>query len=433
MIAAILSIGDELTSGITVDTNAAWMARRLLSLGVSVAEVRQVPDDRAAIARCIADLASRAQVLFVSGGLGPTPDDLTREALGDAIAPGEPLEVDPAGIAHVEASYRRAGRFMPNANRRQALRPRLATLLDNPNGTAPGLRARLGLCEIVCMPGVPREMKAMFDSVAPTLAPRSTNRAMIIRSVHLVGLGESAVAERLGSILNRDRLPRVGTGVSDFIVSLRIYSEGTPEQASRAADATADEIEGILRPFVFGRDRTTLAESVISALGHRGWSMCSVESCTGGMIGAMVTDIPGSSDVFRGGWITYSNDLKTGCVDVPPDILARHGAVSRETAEAMVRGGMARSGSQAGVSVTGIAGPSGGSDLKPVGTVFIGRGLRRTDGTIDVAVKRFRFFGDRASVRLRASLLAMQIVRLGVLGIDPGEPLLGEVLEHDGR
>jgi len=433
MIAAILSIGDELTSGITVDTNAAWMARRLLSLGVIVVEMRQAPDDRATIARCIADLGSLAEVLFISGGLGPTPDDLTRDALGDAIAPGEPLEVDPAGIAHLEGWYRRAGRVMPNANRRQALRPRAARLLDNPNGTAPGLRARLGSCEIVCLPGVPREMKAMFDAIVPTLTPRLTDRATIIRSVHLVGLGESTVAERLGPILDRDRRPRVGTGVSDFVVSLRIYSDGQPEYATRVADTTADEIERVLQPFVFGRDETTLAESLIAALRHRGWSMCAVESCTGGMIGAMITDVPGSSDVYRGGWMTYSNDLKVTCVDVPPDVLARHGAVSRETAEAMVRGGMARSGAQVGVSVTGIAGPGGGSEQKPVGTVFIGRGLAQPEGTIDVDLKRFQFFGDRAAVRLRASLLALQFVRLGVIGVDPGEPLLGEVLEHDGR
>lgn len=439
--AAILSIGDELTSGATRDANAGWLAEQLAAIGITVSEIRIVPDDRPMIAGTIRELAQGNDVLVMTGGLGPTADDLTRLALGDVIDPGAALVVDPIGIAHVESWFATRGRPMPEINRVQALRPASARLLPNAHGTAPGLAANMGACELFVLPGVPREMRPMFEeSVRPRLVEAADGHALIRRSVHVFGLGESSAAELLGELLARDREPKVGTTASEGIVSARIYARGERGEMIVAAEATLRAVEKRLHPFVFGRDGMTLAEAAGEALLARGERVVTAESCTGGLIGALLTERSGSSAYYAGGWITYSNAMKTARLGVPEALLAAHGAVSAPVAEAMARGALLRSEAHHALAVTGIAGPTGGDERKPVGTVFIARASRMTIGReeasntfigdVEVDVRHFIFGGDRDGVRLRAAGAALQMLRWHLLGV-PREQRMP--LEHEGE
>lgn len=425
MHAAILSIGDELITGTTRDANACWLAEQLASIGIRVHEMRLVPDDRAAIARTMAELAREADLLLITGGLGPTADDLTRESLNDVVGAGRPPVLDEDGLQQVERWFTRRGKPMPAINRVQAMRPATAALIENRHGTAPGLRATFGSCDIIIMPGVPREMRAMFlDDVLPQLTAKSGDQVLLKGSIHLFGLGESAAAERLGELLERTHTPTVGTTASEGIVSARIYASGQHADAERELRAVAHEIRLRLDPYAFGRDDETLAGVLGELLRARNERLATAESCTGGGIGAMITSASGSSDWYTGGWITYTNDMKTAQLGVPAELFKTVGAVSREVAEAMARGALERSGADYALSVTGIAGPAGGSEAKPVGTVYIGLASRRVE---PVAVHHFLFTGDRDGIRLRTAFAALQILRFRLLGVAPDVPLSFEV------
>ncbi len=429
MNAAILSIGDELVTGLTVDTNSSWLAGRLIARGLTVVETRSVPDDRARIAQAIRELGVRVGALVITGGLGPTPDDLTREALGDVLTPGEPLERDEAAERLIERWFARTGRAMPESNRRQAQRPRGAVMIPNAHGTAPGIAAAWGEggCRILVMPGVPREMKPMFEENADACLPRDDRQVTVIRSIHTCGLGESDLAQRLGSILSRDRQPQVGTAAGGSMVSVRIYARGPAAQAARDAEQTRREVEPILSPYAYGCDGESLPAALLRELAHRGLTIATAESCTGGLAGQLITSAPGSSAWYRGGWVTYSNDLKVACLDVPMAMIRAHGAVSEPVACAMAGGALRRAQSNLAVSITGVAGPDGGTEAKPVGTVWIGCG--RTSGdAVETWARHFRFGGDREAIRERAARTALQMARWAALGVDRRTPLLGEVV-----
>jgi nicotinamide-nucleotide amidase len=434
--AAILSIGDELALGQILDTNSQWIADRLLTLGVRTAEHLTVDDDLASLTEAIRRLAERHALLVCTGGLGPTADDLTRQAL--AAAMGETLIEDPDALAHIEAWF--AGRGgMPATNRVQALRPRSSRCLPNPHGTAPGLAAVLGSARVFCLPGPPHEMTPMFESfVAPEVATR--DRAVRTRTVLTFGLGESRVAEILGPLMDRDRpsrgLPLVGTTASRGVVSCRLRVEApTAEQADAALDATEAEVTALLGPAVFDRrdpasgDSPDIADALqralLALLRGRGERIAVVESCTGGLIGAELASVPGSSEAFAGGWVTYSNEMKIA-LGVPREIIERHGAVSGTCAIAMARAGLERAHAADpscahAVAVTGIAGPGGGSEDKPVGTVWIA--VAGLDGPAEA--RRFRFRGGRDAVRGWAARAALGLLRLRLIGREM--PLLGEV------
>ncbi len=427
--AAILAIGDELTLGQSLDTNSAWLAERLVGLGAVPVEHDTVPDELEAIVEAIRRLAARADVLIVTGGLGPTPDDLTRGAVGAVL--GEPLEEDPEALARLEAYFARLGRRMPPANRVQACRPASSESIPNEAGTAPGLHATVGGCEVFCLPGPPREMSAMFERrVAPRLGPAG-GRAVRTRALHTIGLGESELADRLGPILDRARDPLVGTTVSGPVVTCRLRSErsGTPEAADRALDETERAIRDRLGAHVFGADADTLASAVVRALAARGQTLAVVESCTGGLLGSMITDVPGASGVFLAGWITYANEAKRRDVGVPARILEHGGpgAVGRACALAMAEGGVMRAGARHALAITGIAGPDGGTPDKPVGTVWIARASAGSaSGSGHSEARRFRFSGSRADVRTWAALSALAVLWLHVAGAD-GTRLLRQV------
>jgi nicotinamide-nucleotide amidase len=416
---ATLSVGDELALGQVVDTNAAWLGERIASCGGLRDEHRLVTDDRAAIARAIRELSAGRSALVVTGGLGPTLDDLTREGLNAALDPAEPsLVPDAEARADLDRWFAGRGRPMSELNLRQAMRPRGARCLGNPHGTAPGLAAELDGCRIWCLPGPPREMEPMFEAeVAPALA--GAGRAVARRSVLSFGLGESALAERLGPLMDRGRTPSVGTTASGSIVTARIRAEGEPAAAAAAADGTVRLVEQAWSPYAFGREGT-LADALATELLARRVSVAVAESCTGGSLGGMLTAVPGSSAWFPGGTIAYANEVKVRELAVPAETIARDGAVSHPVALAMASGARARFGATYALSITGVAGPSGGSDAKPVGLVWIG--LAGPDGA---AARAFRFPGDRAAVRDRSAKSAIQWLRLHLLG-HPDAPLIWE-------
>lgn len=407
--AAILSVGDELMLGQTQDTNAKWLASRFAQHGVLVGEIRIVLDDVVATESALRELAARHDMIVMTGGLGPTEDDLTREALRRAMDEVEPLQIDPQALADLDRWFIDRARPMTDNNKLQALRPKGATCLQNILGTAPGLFATIGATRVWCLPGPPLEMKSMFDAqVAPHLpiVPMST------AAVHSFGQGESFLAQQLGPLMQRDRNPLIGTTASGSVVSARI--RGVQQEASEASMETAmRQVEKLWAPYAFGRDQETLAGALGKLLVSRGQRLSLAESCTGGLTGSLITAQSGSSAWFAGAAVTYANGAKMDVLQVPNDVLSMHGAVSAPVALAMARGCVALFKTEWAASITGIAGPSGGSDAKPVGEVFIGICGPRFE-----AVRRFRYPGDRASIRDRSAKTALALLRFAILGND---------------
>ena len=424
MKAAILSIGDELALGQTVDTNSAHLAARLASLGIGTLFHHTVADDQPAIAEAIQLACDRCELVLISGGLGPTDDDLTREALAEAM--GVPLVEDPPSVEHLRDFFAKRGRDMPERNRKQANHPRGSTVLRNDHGTAPGIRAELGKAQVFVMPGVPRELFAMFEErVVPHLDALRHNgdpagqRTILTTKINTFGLGESDVADRLGDLMARDRNPTVGTTVSDGFCCVRLRSEYADHR--EAENALTDTVAGVnerLGPLVFGRDDDTLQASLVKLLDHHGGRLATAESCTGGLIAKMLTDVPGCSMAYVGGWVTYSNAMKLDQLDVPLAMIDEHGAVSEQVARQMVLGTLRHCFADYALSVTGIAGPDGGTEQKPVGTVWFGMGWRdeaNRGGIVTVAAKA-RLGGDRDAIRDRSAKIALQMLRLHLIG-----------------
>ncbi|MFI5380828.1 MAG: competence/damage-inducible protein A [Tepidisphaerales bacterium] len=421
MNAIVVSIGDELVLGQTVDTNSAWLSQQLAGIGVDVLEHATVADDQAAIERVIREAAARCDALLVSGGLGPTADDLTRQALAAVMA--APLELNPQWFAEMEAFFSKRSRLMAPSNRIQAMIPRGAELLWNTCGTAAGMAASIGRCRVFVMPGVPMEMKAMFDSsVRKELAQAAGGRVILSRTLHTFGLGESNVGELLGELMARGRNPSVGTTVSSGIVSIRINARfASADEARREIAATEGLCRQRLGTLVYGADEQTLSEVVLALLKERSGAgrdltVATAESCTGGLIAKYLTDVPGSSSFFRQGWVVYSNQAKMQLVGVPAPVLREHGAVSEPVVRCMATNAMLMAEADYALAVSGIAGPDGGSADKPVGTVWFA--LAGGDGAADVTARRFVFAGDRELIRDRAAKMALTLLRYRLLGAE---------------
>ena len=329
--AAILSVGDELVLGTALDTNSRTLSSALRDAGLEVAEHRTVRDELGAIEAAIRALAAGCDVLVCTGGLGPTDDDLTRAALNAIVDGGRPMVEDPVARADLESWFAGRGRPMAAINLRQALRPASARIVRNPGGTAPGLHAAVGACRAWFLPGPPREMVPMFEAdVLPAVRPPG-EPLLAKRTVQGYGIGESALAELLGVRMARGRDPEVGTTASGSIVSIQVVARG-PDAAARAGREAA-ECAAVAAPWAFAGEGGSLAGSVLEECRSRGRTLAVAESCTGGLVGAMLTAVPGSSDVFAGGWITYSDAMKERELGVPRDALDAHGAVSGEVVE----------------------------------------------------------------------------------------------------
>jgi len=412
MRAAILSVGSELTSGQTVDTNSAWLARRLAELGIVAGLHVTVADEPEPLRDEILRAASSADLLLITGGLGPTADDLTRQAVAEAL--GVPLEPDARSLEQIRAFFTRRRREMPAANEVQALVPRGATPIENTCGTAPGLRARIGRAELFVMPGVPREMQVMYErDVLPALQPAAGGTAILHRVLYAYGAGESIIGERIADLMRRGRNPSVGTTAQQTIIGVRIMAQGpTRAAAANLLERDAEEVRGRLGPLIFGQDDPRLSAAVGALLKQRGLTIAAAESCTGGLIAQQLTDIPGSSAYLRESLVTYANESKSRLLGVPAALIETHGAVSAPVAEAMALGCRRGSGADIALSVTGIAGPEGGTAEKPVGLVFVG--LADEGGC---EVREYRLGDDlaRSEVRERSAYAALDRVRRRLL------------------
>jgi len=412
MRAIVISVGNELTLGQTIDTNAAWLAQRLAEVGVTTPLHLTVADDQEALEREIRRASEWADVVLVSGGLGPTEDDLTRHALADAM--GVDLQLREEYIERIRGFFTKRRLDMPDTNVIQAHFPVGSTPIDNTCGTAPGIRAAIGDCLAFAMPGVPREMKVMFErDVLPQLTPKSGSGVILATTLWCYGAGESDIGEKIHDLMQRGQNPTVGTTAQQTIIGVRIHAHGqTHDQAAQLRDNTANEVLKRLGQLVFGTDDDTLASAVAKLLIEKKQTVATAESCTGGLIAKSLTDIPGSTAYFLDGVVTYSNEAKTRLLGIPSELIAKHGAVSPEVAHVMATNCRERSGSDLAISVTGIAGPTGQTPDKPVGLVYIGLADHS-----DCNVTRHQM-GDyltREEIRDRARKLALNRLRLKLL------------------
>ncbi|HET7551830.1 MAG TPA: competence/damage-inducible protein A [Gemmatimonadaceae bacterium] len=407
----ILTIGAELLLGYTIDTNAAFMARALSEIGVAVVRHDTVGDDPELIARAIRDGLERTGAVITSGGLGPTADDRTRDGLAAAF--GRELVTDPEALSQVERRFRLFGRTMPKINVVQALVPRGARVLENRFGSAPALwmedeRGRW----VITLPGVPSEMRGLLtETVIPILREREGGAAPTVvasKTIRTTGIGESALAELLGE----DGGDAVAGLPLAYLpgwegVDLRITAAEMPvADAERALAEATRRLRERAGTYIYGEDAADLAAVVLDLCRERSLTIAIAESCTGGLIGARLTAVPGSSDVFVGGVVAYANSIKQSMLGVPEELIRRVGAVSEEVAKAMAAGARERTGADVGIAVTGIAGPGGGSAEKPVGTVWVAVQIGedvRTFGRV--------YLGDRGEVRSRAAQAALDTAR----------------------
>lgn len=416
MDAAIISIGTELTTGQNVDTNSAWLAAELTELGAAVVGHQTVGDDVGRIQAAIQRALDQADFVVLTGGLGPTPDDLTREALARAI--GQPLEKSSEALTQISSFFQRLQRPMPESNEVQAMLPRGCELLTNPRGTAPGIHHFHDETHLYALPGVPAEMKAMFSrSIASLLMAVPGDRFPREVLLRCFGISEAKVGELLRDLMVRDRNPLVGITASEAVISIRVLGLGRDTAETRElVDADASEIRRRLGQAVFGEGDESLESAVATLLVARGQTIATAESCTGGLLAKSLTDIPGSSDYFLRGYVTYSNESKEQLLNVPAKLMAEHGAVSEDVARAMASGCRTAAGSDLALSVTGIAGPGGAQPPdKPVGLVYFG--MVHAGG---VEVTR-ALIGDhliRREVRGRACKTALNLLRLHLLRTD---------------
>jgi nicotinamide-nucleotide amidase len=413
----IIAIGTELTLGQTVDTNSAWLAQRLAALGLRSTRHICVGDEHDEICRVLREALAAADVVLVSGGLGPTADDLTRAALAEVA--GVDLEEDAARLEQIRRFFVARGRDMQPANRVQALLPRGSRALENPCGTAPGIRIALGGVPLYALPGVPFEMRAMFERhVEPELRDSAGGAVLLSRRLNCFGVGEAEIGARLQDLMVRGRNPEVGTTASLGIIGVRINARSaTAVEAAALLDSAERAVRTRLGTLVFGREEETLAGTVGHLLRERGATLALAESCTGGLVGKWITDVPGSSAWFRGALVTYADSAKSSLAAVPPALLASHGAVSAEVAAALAAGARSRFDANYSLGVTGIAGPAGGTPEKPVGTVYI---ALAGPGVVEGRCLRLGADSSRAAIRERAAAGALNLLRLTLL--EPPQP-----------
>jgi nicotinamide-nucleotide amidase len=407
----IISIGSELTSGQNLDTNSQWLSQRLAEIGVPVGWHTTIADDLQDNIETFGIAARRARLVIATGGLGPTQDDLTRDAL--AVAAGVELVFHQESFDQIQQMFTRRGRTMPERNRVQAMFPSGAEPIPNARGTAPGIWMRIGDCSVVAMPGVPSEMFAMFETqVRPRLLREGLSGGVLVqRKINCFGAGESAVEQKLFDLTRRGHVPEVGITVSDATISLRILARATSPEEAQAQIAPVEQIiRERLGNLVFGVAEEDLQDVVIRLLGEQRRSLATAEGVTAGLIAERLGRVPGASGWFRGGLVAYDNRLKIEMLAVPERLIAEHGSVSAAVAEAMAVGCRTRFRTDLAVSTTGIAGPGGGTANKPVGLVHIALAW---DG--GVASQKFSWVGTRTEVQSRTAKLALNMVRLHML------------------
>ncbi len=415
MTVELICVGTELLLGNIVNTNAAWLSRQFASLGLSCYYQSVVGDNRQRLLDLVRTALGRSDVVVLSGGLGPTPDDLTKETVAEAM--DAPLSVDGRSLERIRGYFRARGVAMSPNNEKQALVPAGALVLDNDNGTAPGLiLEKEGKCAIL-LPGPPNELQPLFlEKVRPWLAGRSGEVISSV-TVKLCGIGESLAAARIADLLEGQTNPTIAPYAKTGEVHLRITAKAGDEET--AAARIAPVVEELYRRFpkeIYATgEEATLEQAVIGLLAERNMTVVTAESCTGGMVAARLVNVPGASQAFLGGMVTYSNEEKKRLLGVDPHALQRYGAVSEQVALQMAAGARKAAGADCALSTTGVAGPEGGTADKPVGTVFIGCQVGEK-----TAVRKYRFPGNRAKVRESAAAAALTLLRECILGVEDG-------------
>lgn len=412
MRAEIINTGTEILLGQILNSNARFLGERLAELGIDLYFQTTVGDNGSRLAEAVRIAMERSDIVIVTGGLGPTMDDLTKETIAETL--GIQMYMDENSLNHIEEFFRIRGRTMPEINKKQALMPEGALVISNTMGTAPGVIIEQGEKIIVILPGPPVEMQPMFEeTVVPYIIEKngSDKTVIVSRVLRVLGLGESTVEERIKDIVLVQTNPTIAFLAPKGEVHIRITAKAKNNADAEKMIAVPErEIRKRLDNFIYGTDDDTMEKVVAGLLKEKGFTVSTAESCTGGLIAKKLTDVPGASENFMYGIVTYDNQAKIGLLGVSPETLDRFGAVSEETALEMARGVKTACGTDLAVSVTGIAGPGGGTPEKPVGLVYIGFANPEKAG-----VQRHLFAGDRETIRWQASNTALNILRTYLL------------------
>lgn len=399
--AKLIIVGDEILNGRVQDVNGPFLTGRLHDLGIAVCSICTIPDRAEAMKQAIKEALEGYDIVITSGGLGPTPDDLTKCVASKLL--GKRLTLDEAVLARIEKHFEATGHRMPAASTKQALVPQGAIALENPVGLAPGLILIREKRSLILLPGVPLELQKIFESgVAPYLEETYFLSPMLVSVVRTIGAPESEIMEKISTFLARHRTIQVAYLPTTTGVDVRLSTEKDRKELTECQD----EIKARLKSQIYAFDNTSMEEVVGELLRKRRLTLSTAESCTGGLIADHITDVPGSSDYFRGGVVAYNNELKKSLLGVTETVLRKHGAVSPECVAQMATGARERFGSDYALAVSGIAGPAGGTEAKPVGLVYVGlAGPKKAEAT------ELRLTGSRRMIKAQSAARALDILR----------------------
>lgn len=411
MRAEIIIVGEEILSGQTIDSNSAYIARKLANVGIEVVHKTTVGDRHDDMTEAIKTAWNRSAVTIMTGGLGPTTDDVTKNAICTAF--DRNLVLQDEILRKLEDLFRTRNMKMPAMAQSQALQPQGADLINNPVGTAPGIVFQDSERFFAALPGVPAEMEAIIDqSIIPYLSKRPGRNHIVLRRIRTIGITETGIAELITDLEPTSDKVRLAYLPSYKGVDLRVTAISANEsEAVESADSLAKAITSRIGDYVFTNTDESLPEIVGKLLRAKGKTVATAESCTGGLIAKMLTDLAGSSDYFRGSVVSYANDVKEKVLKVPREMLIAKGAVSHEVAEAMASGVLKLADTDYAISVTGVAGPGGGTAEKPVGLVFVGY----ADKSGKVSSEQLKLFGTRERIRERSAMMALDILRRKLL------------------
>ena len=411
MKAEIITIGDELLIGQTIDTNSAWIGQVLSSLGFDIIRKTSVHDKREDILGILSDSSSRSDLVLITGGLGPTSDDITKQTLCEYF--NTRLVIDKLVLEMVESMMAKRGFPMNENNRKQAEVPESCKVLSNAAGTAPGMWFEKDGKVFVSLPGVPHEMRYIMTShVIPELRTRFTSQVIIHKNIMTFGTPEARLAEILtGFEAGLPEFIRLAYLPAAGIIKLRLTATGTIRKAlEQAMNEQLKKLYDTIPQYIYGEDEETLEMAVGRLLREKNLTLCTAESCTGGKIAQLITSVPGCSDYYRGSVVAYSNDIKTGILGVDPFLIEKNGGVSEEIAKAMAEGARRVMRADFALATTGIAGPAGGSELKPVGTLWIA-----ISGRSGSTAEKYTFTSDRATNITRFAFVALNRLRLQII------------------
>lgn len=415
MKAEILCVGTEILLGDIVNTNAAYIARGLANIGVNVYYQTVVGDNNDRLKESLHHAFTRANIVVMTGGLGPTYDDLTKETVADYF--GREMEMHQDSLDQIENFFKSIGAQMTENNKKQALMPTGATVFQNQFGTAPGLAVSDGTKTAILLPGPPKEMIPMFDHCVLPYLSEETDTILFSRNIKLFGIGESMVEDKLHELMIHSKNPTIAPYAKIGEVTLRLTASAkTQEECDTLIQPVLHQIKEILGEYIYGIDVANIQEALVSALREKRLKIATAESCTGGLVSKRITEIPGSSDVFDCGICSYSNEIKARILGVSEKTLEQFGAVSEQTCSEMAKRIRELSGADIGISTTGIAGPGGGTEEKPVGLVYIGINSDKMTQTIKLNLKRRNNSDERKNIRHMTSQhlmnLALRAIKL---------------------